>query len=117
VKDDMRITGPGKQLRIFIGESDRWHHRSLADAILEMLRAEGLAGATMLRGVAGFGAHSRIHTAHVLRLSEDLPVVIEVIDRPDRIEKVTPRLDEMVQEGLVVVSDVEIVVYRHRDGG
>jgi PII-like signaling protein len=113
----MRITGPGKQLRIFIGESDRWHHRSLADALLEMLREEGLAGATVLHGVAGFGAHSRIHTAHVLRLSEDLPIVIEVIDRPDRIEKVMPRLDEMVQEGLVVVSDVEIVLYRHRDGG
>jgi hypothetical protein len=113
----MRITGPGKQLRIFIGESDRWHHRSLADALLEMLREEGLAGATVLRGVAGFGAHSRIHTAHVLRLSEDLPIVIEVIDRPDRIEKVMPRLDEMVQEGLVVVSDVDIVLYRHREGG
>ena len=112
----MRITGPGKQLRIFIGESDRWHHRSLADALLEMLREEGLAGATVLRGVAGFGAHSRIHTAHVLRLSEDLPIVIEVIDRPDRIEKVMPRLDEMVQEGLVVVSDVDIVLYRHREG-
>jgi PII-like signaling protein len=112
----MRITGPGKQLRIFIGESDRWHHRSLADALLEMLREEGLAGATVLRGVAGFGAHSRIHTAHVLRLSEDLPIVIEVIDRPDRIEKVMPRLDEMVREGLVVVSDVDIVLYRHRDG-
>jgi PII-like signaling protein len=111
----MRITGPGKQLRIFIGESDRWQHRSLADAILEMLREEGLAGATVLRGVAGFGAHSRIHTAHVLRLSEDLPIVIEVIDRPDRIEKVMPRLDEMVREGLVVVADVEIVVYRHRE--
>jgi PII-like signaling protein len=113
----MRIAGPGKQLRIFIGESDRWHHRSLADAILEMLREQGLAGATVLRGVAGFGAHSRIHTAHVLRLSEDLPIVIEVVDRPDRIEKVMPRLDEMVQEGLIVASDVEIVVYRHREGG
>jgi PII-like signaling protein len=112
----MRITGPGKQLRIFIGESDRWQHRALADSILEMLREEGLAGATVLRGVAGFGAHSRIHTAHVLRLSEDLPVVIEVIDRPDRIDKVMPRLDEMVQEGLVVVSDVDIVLYRHREG-
>ncbi|HEY7467142.1 MAG TPA: DUF190 domain-containing protein [Dehalococcoidia bacterium] len=117
MRDEMRITGPGKQLRIFIGESDRWHHRSLADALLEMLREEGLAGATVLRGVAGFGAHSRIHTAHVLRLSEDLPIVIEVIDRPDRIEKVMPRLDEMVQEGLVVVSDVDIVLYRHREGG
>ena len=85
----MKIVGPGKHLRIFIGESDRWHHRSLADAILEMLRAEGLAGATVTRGIAGFGANSRIHTAHILRLSEDLPIVIEVIDRPDRV----PRLD------------------------
>lgn len=110
----MKIEGPGKQLRIFIGESDRWHHRSLADAILEMLRSEGLAGATVLRGVAGFGANSRIHTAHVLRLSEDLPVVIEVIDRTDRIEKVLPKLDEMVEEGLVVLSDVEVILYRHR---
>src|SRR5438132_2029294 len=112
---EMKIEGPGKQVRIFIGESDRWHHRSLADAILEMIRSEGLAGATVSRGLAGFGAHSRIHTAHVLRLSEDLPVVIEVIDRPDRIEKILPRLDEMVEEGLVVVSDVEVLIYRHKE--
>jgi PII-like signaling protein len=112
----MKISGPGKQLRIFIGESDRWHHRSLADAVLEMLRSEGLAGATVTRGLAGFGAHSRIHTAHILRLSEDLPIVIEVIDSPERVEKVLPRLDEMVQEGLIVISDVEILLYRHRDG-
>ncbi|HXH21511.1 MAG TPA: DUF190 domain-containing protein [Dehalococcoidia bacterium] len=112
----MKIAGPGKQLRIFIGESDRWHHRSLSDAILEMLRAEGLAGATVTRGIAGFGANSRIHTAHILRLSEDLPIVIEVIDRPDRIEKVLPKLDEMVSEGLVVISDVEVLLYRHSGG-
>ncbi len=111
---DMKIVGPGKQLRIFIGESDRWRHRSLADAILEMLRAEGLAGATVTRGLAGFGANSRIHTAHILRLSEDLPIVIEAIDRADRIEQVLPKLDEMVSEGLVVISDVEVLVYRHR---
>ena len=110
---DLKIEGAGKQLRIFIGESDRWHHRSLADAILEMLREEGLAGATVTRGLAGFGAHSRIHTTHVLRLSEDLPVVIEVVDRPDRIDKILPRLDAMVTEGLVVVSDVEVLMYRH----
>jgi hypothetical protein len=112
----MTITGRGKQLRIFIGESDRWHHRSLADAVLEMLREEGLAGATVLHGVAGFGAHSRIHTAHVLRLSEDLPIVIEVVDTPERVEKTLPRLLEMVQEGLIVTSDVDILLYRHRDG-
>jgi PII-like signaling protein len=109
------MTGPGKQLRIFIGESDRWQHQSLAEAILEMLRAEGIAGATVMHGLAGFGAHSRIHTAHVLRLSEDLPIVIEVVDRPERIEAVLPKLGEMVKEGLIVISDVEIVVYRHRD--
>ena len=112
----MKISGPGKHLRIFIGESDRWQHRSLADAILEMLRSEGLAGATVTRGIAGFGAHSRIHTAHILRLSEDLPIVIEAIDLPERIDKVIPKLDEMVTEGLVVVSDVEVLLYRHRDG-
>ena len=112
----MKIEGPGKQVRIFIGESDRWHHQPLADAILEMIRAEGLAGATVSRGLAGFGANSRIHTAHVLRLSEDLPIVIDVIDRSDRIEKILPKLDEMVQEGLVVVSDVEVLLYRHSGG-
>jgi PII-like signaling protein len=114
MSENMRIEGPGKQLRIFIGESDRWHHRSLSDAILEMLRAEGLAGATVFAGTAGFGAHSRIHTAHVLRFSEDLPIVIECVDMTERIQKVLPKLDEMVQEGLVVVSDVEVILYRHR---
>jgi len=112
----MKIENPGKQVRIFIGESDRWHHKPLADAIVEMIRAEGLAGATVSRGLAGFGANSRIHMAHVLRLSEDLPIVIDVIDRPDRIEKILPKLDEMVQEGLVVVSDVEVLLYRHSGG-
>ena len=109
------MEGPGKQLRIFIGESDRWQHRSLADAILEMLRAEGLAGATVQRGVAGFGAHSRIHTAHVLRLSEDLPIVIEAVDTAEHIAAVLPKLNEMVSEGLVMLADVEIITYRHRD--
>ena len=113
---DMKIEGPGKQLRIYIGESDRWHHQSLADAIVRMLREEGLAGATVLRGVAGFGANSRIHTAQVLRLSEDLPIVIEVVDRADRVRGVLPRLEEMVTEGLVMVSDVEIHLYRHSGG-
>ena len=111
----MEFGGPAKQLRIFIGESDHWQHRSLADAILEMLRSEGLAGATVTRGLAGFGAHSRIHTAHILRLSEDLPIVIEAIDVAERIEKVISKLQDMVQEGLVVVSDVEVILYRHRE--
>jgi hypothetical protein len=112
----MKIEGPGKLLRIFIGEADRWHGRPLAEAIVLMLREEGLAGATVLRGIAGFGADSRIHTAHVLRMSEDLPIVIEVVDRGDRIEKVLPRIDEMVQEGLVCLADIDIVMYRHSEG-
>ncbi|MGB2695876.1 MAG: DUF190 domain-containing protein [Dehalococcoidia bacterium] len=109
----MKIEGPGKLLRIFIGEADRWHGKSLAEAIVLMLRAEGYAGATVIRGVEGFGANSRIHTAHVLRLSEDLPIVIEVVDQEERIRAVLPKLDEMVQEGLVCLADVDIVMYRH----
>lgn len=109
----MKIEGPGKLLRIFVGEADRWHGRPLAEAIVLMLREEGLAGATVLRGIEGFGADSRIHTAHVLRLSEDLPMVVEVVDTEERIRGVLPKLDEMVQEGLVCLADVEIVMYRH----
>ena len=111
----MKIEGAGKLLRIFIGESDRWHGRPLSEAIVLMLREEGLAGATVVRGVEGFGADSRIHTAHILRLSEDLPIVIEVVDRDDRIQKVLPKLDEMVTEGLVCIADVDIVMYRHSE--
>ncbi len=109
----MKIEGPGKLLRIFVGEADRWHGRPLAEAIVLMLREEGLAGATVVRGVEGFGAASRIHTAHVLRLSEDLPMVIEVVDTEERIRGILPKLDEMVLEGLVCLADVEIVKYRH----
>lgn len=109
----MKIEGPGKLLRIFVGEADRWQGRPLSEAIVLMLREEGLAGATVLRGVEGFGATSRIHTAHVLRLSEDLPMVIEVVDREERIRSILPRLEEMVEEGLVCLADVEIVMYRH----
>jgi PII-like signaling protein len=111
----MKIEGPGKLLRIFIGEADRWRGRSLAEAIVLMLREAGLAGATVIHGVEGFGANSRIHTAHILRLSEDLPVVIEVVDQEERIRSVLPKLDEMVQEGLVCLTDVDIVMYRHSE--
>jgi PII-like signaling protein len=109
----VKIEGPGKLLRIFIGEADRWHGRSLAEAIVLMLREEGLAGATVVRGVEGFGADSRIHSAHILRLSEDLPIVIEVVDQEERIQGILPKLDEMVTEGLVCLADVDIVMYRH----
>jgi uncharacterized protein len=111
----VKIEGPGKLLRIFIGESDRWHGHSLAEAIFLMLREEGLAGATVIRGIEGFGADSRIHSAHILQLSEDLPIVIEVIDREEHIRKILPKLDEMVTEGLVCMTDVDIVMYRHAE--
>lgn len=108
----MRIEGPGKILRVFVGESDTWQGRPLYQAIVRRLRERGLAGATVLRGIEGFGAHSRLHTARILRLSEDLPVVVEVVDREDRIREILPILDEMVREGMVTIEDVEVVVYR-----
>jgi PII-like signaling protein len=107
------ITGPAKVLRIYIGESDKWHGRPLATALVERLRAEGLAGATVIRAVEGFGANSRIHTAHILRLSEDLPLVVECVDRAERIERILPLVDEMVGDGMVTLSDVTVVHYRH----
>ena len=112
----MDIIGPAKLLRIYIGESDKWKGRPLATALVERLRAEGLAGATVVRAVEGFGANSRIHTARVLRLSEDLPLVIEVVDRGDRIEGILPIVDEMIEDGLVNIADVEVVHYRHSSG-
>ena len=108
----MKIEGEGKLLRIFVGESDRWHGKPLYQAIVERVREEGLAGATVLRGIEGFGADSRLHTARILRLSEDLPVVIEIVDSTEQIDRVLPVLDEMVAEGMVTVERVEVIAYR-----
>jgi PII-like signaling protein len=99
-------------LRIFIGESDSYDGRPLYQAIVETLRREGLAGATVLRGIEGFGKSSRLHTAHILRLSEDLPIVIECVDTGDKVEAVLPVLDEMIGDGLVTLERVEVRVYR-----
>src|SRR6187397_508707 len=100
----MKIPTDGKLLRIFIGESDRWEGRPLYEAIVARARELGLAGATVWKGYMGFGAHSRVHTASVLRLSEDLPIIIEIVDAPERIEAFLPELDRMVQEGLVTLE-------------
>jgi PII-like signaling protein len=97
--------------RIFIGESDRWHHQPLAMALLERLRREGFAGATVFHGIAGFGARSVLHTSHLLRLSEDLPVVIEVVDTQEHIDRLLPILDDMVTEGLVTLEKARVVRY------
>jgi hypothetical protein len=99
-------------LRIFIGESDADDGRPLYQGIVEILRREGLAGATVLRGIEGFGKSSRLHTSHILRLSEDLPIVIECVDTADRIEAILPVLDEMIGDGLVTIERVEVRVYR-----
>ena len=112
----MKIQGEGKLLRIFVGESDRWHGKPLYQAIVERVREEGLAGATVIRGIEGFGADSRLHTARILRLSEDLPVLIEIVDSAEQIERVLPVLDEMVGEGMVTVERVEVIAYRGSGG-
>ncbi len=99
-------------LRIFIGESDTYEGRPLYEAIVLALRREGLAGATVLRGIEGFGKSSRVHTAHILRLSEDLPIVIECVDTLEKIEAILPTLDTMIGDGLVTMERVDVRVYR-----
>jgi uncharacterized protein len=110
----MTLPEDGKLLRIFIGESDRWEHRPLYEAIVLKARELGLAGATVLRGPMGFGANSRLHTAKILRLSEDLPLIIEIVDSEAQIQRLLPILDEMVGEGLVTLEDVQVIKYRGR---
>ena len=98
-------------VRIFFGESDKWKHRSLEVALLERLRREGFAGATVFRGVGGFGANSIIHTTHLLELSNDLPVVIEIVDTEEQMQKLQPILDEMLGDGLVTMEKVRVLRY------
>jgi PII-like signaling protein len=107
----MKLEGPGERLTIFIGETDQYDHKPLYVEIVERAHNAGLAGATVVRGFEGFGASSRIHTSRILRMSEDLPVVIIIVDRVDRIEAFLPALDELITEGLVVREEVEIVKY------
>ena len=111
----MHLPSEGELLRIFIGESDRHGGRPLHQVIVEEARKRGMAGATVLRGTLGFGAHSRIHTARILRLSEDLPMVIEIVDTPERIEAFLPDLDGLMDEGMVTLEKVRIITYRHSD--
>ena len=103
----MTIPEEGYLLRIFVGESDRHGHRPLYESIVLQAREAGLAGATVLRGVMGFGKHSILHTAKILRLSEDMPMIIEIVDSLENIEKFLPRLDELIQDGLVQLKESE----------
>jgi PII-like signaling protein len=108
----MRIPSEGKLLRIFIGEQDRWEGLPLYEAIVNHARQKGMAGATVLKGCMGFGCKSHMHTAKLLRLSEDLPIIIEIVDSEEKISGFLPSLDEMVKEGLITLEDVHVIMYR-----
>jgi len=107
-----RFEGEKTLMRIHIGESERWHGKPLYEAIVELLRAEKFSGATVLRGVGGFGSSSVYHTEKIMRLSQDLPIVIEVIENAERIEKMLPELDQMIGGGLVTLEKVRVILYR-----
>jgi hypothetical protein len=110
----MQLPSEAKLLRIFIGENDKYDGRPLYEAIVQEARRQGMAGATVIKGTLGFGASSRIHTAKILRLSEDLPLVIEIVDKPERIESFLPTLNVMMGEGLVTLETVKVITYRPR---
>jgi len=110
--EHQRFEGERTLMRIHIGESDRWHGAPLYEALIKLFRAEGLSGVTVLRGVAGYGSTSRLHTDKILRLSQDLPIVLEVVEYSERIEQILPKLDEMVGGGLVTLEKVRVILYR-----
>jgi PII-like signaling protein len=107
-----KFEGERTLMRIHIGESDKWHGKPLYEAIVEMLRKERFSGVTVLRGVAGYGGSSIYHTDKILRLSQDLPIILEVIEYTESIEKILPRLDEMVEGGLITLEKVRVILYR-----
>lgn len=111
----MKLPEEGTLLRIFIGESDKYKGKPLYEQIVLKARELHLAGATVLRGLMGFGADSRMHSAKILRLSEDLPVVIELVDTEENLNKLLPFLDETVQEGLITLEKVRVIKYRQKD--
>ena len=113
----MKIAENGQLIRIFIGESDKWQGKPLYEAIILRAREFGIAGATMLRGLMGYGAASRIHTAKILRLSEDLPIVVEIVDGEEKIAGFLPLVQEMVQDGLITLENVRVLQYRSSGSG
>ena len=107
----MTTSQEGQRLRIYIGESDRWHHQPLYEALVLKARELGMSGATVLRGPMGYGAKSQLHTAKILRLSTDLPVVIEIVESKDKIGLFLPHVEEMVGDGLATIEDVRVLRY------
>ncbi|TWU29306.1 DUF190 domain-containing protein [Bythopirellula polymerisocia] len=112
----MKIPEEGYLLRVFIGESDQWQGTPLYEAIVLKARELHLAGATVIRGPMGFGATSRLHTSKILRLSTDLPVIIEIVDAREKIDELMPHIDVMVKEGLVTLERVQVLKYRANGG-
>lgn len=112
-----RLDGEQVLMRVFIGESDRWEHRPLHAALLELFRSRGLAGATVLRGAAGFGADSVVHTANILRVSADLPLVIEVVDTQEHVDSVLSDVDRMMSGGLITLEKVRVLKYDKTPAG
>ena len=108
----MKIPEDGKLLRIFIGEQDKWQGQPLYEAIVLLAKKEHMAGATALKGFLGFGCKSHMHTAKILRLSEDLPIIIEIVDSEEKITNFLPHLDEMVREGLITLEKANVILYR-----
>jgi uncharacterized protein len=109
----MMLNGPARMLRIHFGEDDRWHGKPLHEAIIEEARRQDLAGATAYRGVEGYGASTRVHRKHLFT-SSDLPIMVAIVDRAEKIDRFLPTLREMVNEGLIAISDVEVIRYTHR---
>ncbi|MEU1286556.1 DUF190 domain-containing protein [Kitasatospora sp. NPDC005856] len=112
-----RLSGPALRLTVLIGESDRWRHRPLYSEIVHRARKAGLAGASVFRGIEGFGASSLVHTTRLLSLSEDLPVAVVIVDEEERVRAFLPQLDGMVAEGLVLLDRCEVVTYAGRESG
>lgn len=112
----MKLQGPALRLTIFIGESDQWRHKPLYHEIVRRAHRAGLAGASVLRGIEGYGASNHIHTTRILSLSEDLPLAIVIVDAAERVRAFLPQLDELVDEGLVIIDEVEVIRYVGRPG-
>ena len=110
--EHQRFEGDRTLMRIHVGESDKCHGKPLYEAIIELFRNEGFSGATVLRGVGGYGSSSRYHTDKILRLCQDLPIIIEVVENAERIEKLLPRLDEMVDGGMITLEKAHVILYR-----
>ncbi len=110
--EHQRFEGDRTLMRIYVGESDKWHGTSLYQAILEVLRKESFFGATVLRGVAGYGSSSRVHTEKILRLSQDLPIIVEVVDTAEKIDAILPKLDQMVDGGMITLERAHVILYR-----